>query len=192
MSQTTPGPSKSQRLGQRQREREQRQQRQRRQHLQQFSLVGILGVLVLGVIIFLVWRNAQSSQNAAPTSGPNSPPQVNGKEVPLPGGLKYIDIKQGNGAEAKNGSNISVQYTGWLQSNGHKFDSSYDHGGQPFTLTIGQHQVIPGWEQGLIGIKAGGERRLIIPPALGYGSAQQQGIPANSTLIFDVKAESIQ
>jgi FKBP-type peptidyl-prolyl cis-trans isomerase len=86
-----------------------------------------------------------------------------------------------------------VQYTGWLASNGQKFDSSYDHGGQPFALTLGQHQVIPGWEEGLIGMKPGGTRRILIPPALGYGAqGSPPAIPANSTLIFDVTMVSVQ
>ena len=128
-----------------------------------------------------------------PTSGPATPPAVTGATVTMSNGLKYIDVRQGSGAAAQSGSKVTVEYTGWLQSNGKKFDSSYDHGGQPFSVTLGQGQVIPGWDQGLVGVKAGGTRRLIIPPALGYGaSGQPPTIPANATLIFDVTVLSVQ
>lgn len=123
---------------------------------------------------------------------PATPPTTDAKTVTLPDGLQCQDIKVGTGAEAKTGSAVSVQYTGWLASTKQKFDSSYDHGGSPFSVTLGQHQVITGWEEGLVGMKVGGIRRLIIPAALGYGSTAQGPIPANSTLVFDVKVVSIQ
>ncbi|GAC1423071.1 MAG: hypothetical protein NVS4B1_14080 [Ktedonobacteraceae bacterium] len=122
-----------------------------------------------------------------PSAGPLTPPVV--KQVPtkLPDGLQIIDIKTGSGVAAKAGSTVTVEYTGWLQSTGKKFDSSFDHGGQPFDVTpLGQAQIIPGWNEGLIGMKAGGTRRLIIPPTLGYGAKANGPIPANSVLIFDV------
>ena len=133
--------------------------------------------------------------SGAPTSGPATAPAVSGTPVTLSGGLKYVDIKTGSGPAAHNGSNATVNYTGWLASNCQKFDSSYDsHGGQspqPFTLALGQGQVIQGWDQGLIGMKAGGIRRLFIPSALGYGSQANGPIPANSDLIFDVQMVSL-
>jgi FKBP-type peptidyl-prolyl cis-trans isomerase len=128
---------------------------------------------------------------SSPTPAPASPPAV--KETPkeLCSGLKYIDMKQGVGPVAKNGSTVDVYYTGWVQG-GQKFDSSYDHGGQPFSVSpLGQANVITGWNQGLIGMKAGGTRRLIIPASLGYGDQAQGNIPANSTLIFDVTVVSV-
>jgi FKBP-type peptidyl-prolyl cis-trans isomerase FkpA len=126
-----------------------------------------------------------------PSAGPATPPVVNAQPTKLPGGLEYIDVKAGTGAVVNAGSSINVQYTGWLQSSGKKFDSSYDHGGQPFNVTVGQGQVIKGWDEGLVGMKIGGTRRLIIPPALAYGvQGQPPTIPANSTLIFDVTAVS--
>jgi len=122
-----------------------------------------------------------------PSAGPATPPAVKGQIKKLPGGLEYIDVKTGTGAVVQAGSSINVQYTGWLQSNGKKFDSSYDHGGQPFNLTVGQGQVIPGWDEGLVGMRVGGTRRLVIPPALAYGAqGSPPTIPPNSTLIFDV------
>ncbi len=98
-----------------------------------------------------------TSGSPTPTAGAAKPPQVTGTPVKLADGLQYIDIKVGNGPTAQAGSTVSVQYTGWLQSTGKEFDSSYDHGGQLFDVTpLGQAQIIPGWNEGLIGIKAGG------------------------------------
>jgi FKBP-type peptidyl-prolyl cis-trans isomerase len=134
------------------------------------------------------------SGSPVPTAGPASPPAVTGTVVKLKDGLQYIVVKAGSGPEAKQGATVLVQYTGWLKANGKKFDSSYDHGAQPFPLAnLGpQAQVIPGWQEGLIGVKPGETRRLIIPAALGYGAqAQGTAIPANSDLIFDVTILSV-
>ena len=109
----------------------------------------------------------------------------------MPNGLKYTDVKVGDGATAKAGNKVSVNYTGWLYDNGakgKKFDSSLDRG-QPFQFTLGAHQVIAGWDEGVAGMKVGGKRTLIIPPELGYGTRGAGGgaIPPNATLIFDVE-----
>lgn len=127
-----------------------------------------------------------------PTAGPKNPPKVNGTPVKLPDGLQYIDIQVGCGTAAQAGSTVSVEYTGWLQSSGKKFDSSYDRGGQPFKFTPGQGQVIKGWDEGLLGMKQGGVRRLIIPAALAYAAqGRPPTIPPNATLIFDVTVLSV-
>lgn len=100
------------------------------------------------------------------------------------------DIQIGSGSEVKTGDTISIHYLGTLE-NGQKFDSSYDRG-QPFETQIGVGQVIQGWDQGVVGMKIGGKRKLIIPPELGYGSQEIPGvIPANSTLIFEVELVKI-
>jgi peptidylprolyl isomerase len=105
-------------------------------------------------------------------------------------GLKYTDTTVGTGAEATPGHGVTVNYTGWLDEGGKKgkkFDSSYDRS-QPFTFTLGAHQVIPGWDEGVAGMKVGGKRTLVIPPELGYGARGAGGvIPPNATLIFDVE-----
>jgi FKBP-type peptidyl-prolyl cis-trans isomerase len=113
----------------------------------------------------------------------------------MPDGLKYTDTKTGDGATARAGNKVSVHYTGWLSDNGakgKKFDSSVDRG-QPFQFTLGAHQVISGWDEGVAGMKVGGKRTLIIPPELGYGSRGAGGaIPPNATLIFDVDLLQVQ
>lgn len=101
----------------------------------------------------------------------------------FPDGLQLVEVKAGTGATVKKGDLITVHYTGWLSS-GKKFDSSRDRG-QPFDLAIGQGQVIPGWDEGVPGMKVGGVRKLIIPAALGYGAqGSPPVIPANATLVF--------
>jgi len=115
--------------------------------------------------------------------------------IEMPNGLKYTDTKTGDGAIATAGNKVSVHYTGWLYNNdakGAKFDSSIDRG-QPFQFTLGSHQVIAGWDQGVAGMKVGGKRTLIIPPELGYGArGAGRAIPPNATLIFDVELLGVQ
>lgn len=105
----------------------------------------------------------------------------------LPGGLKVEDMVVGTGAEAVTGATVSVHYTGWL-TDGKKFDSSFDRG-EPFSFPLGAGYVIKGWDEGVVGMKVGGKRKLTIPPELGYGSADVGGglIPPNSTLMFEVE-----
>ncbi|HSN85406.1 MAG TPA: FKBP-type peptidyl-prolyl cis-trans isomerase [Thermoanaerobaculia bacterium] len=107
-------------------------------------------------------------------------------EVTTATGLKYQDLKVGEGTEAASGKIVEVHYTGWLES-GKKFDSSVDRN-RPFTFRLGAGDVIKGWDQGVAGMKVGGKRTLIIPPALGYGKAGAgEVIPPSATLIFEVE-----
>ena len=102
-------------------------------------------------------------------------------------GLQIEDMAIGKGAEAKAGKSVDVHYTGWL-TDGKKFDSSKDRG-KPFTFTLGQRQVIQGWDQGVAGMKEGGKRKLTIPAEMGYGARGADGglIPPNATLVFEVE-----
>ena len=101
-------------------------------------------------------------------------------------GLRYEDVEVGRGVEATPGRTVLVHYTGWLAS-GEKFDSSRDRG-EPFSFPLGQGQVIPGWEEGVAGMRVRGRRKLVIPPALGYGDAgAPPAIPPGATLVFDVE-----
>jgi FKBP-type peptidyl-prolyl cis-trans isomerase FkpA len=108
--------------------------------------------------------------------------------------LQKQDVKVGSGAEARSGRLVRVHYTGWLydasrpDKRGQKFDSSKD-GNTPFDFTLGAQEVIPGWDEGVAGMKVGGTRILTVPPAMGYGARGTAGgeIPPNATLVFEVE-----
>lgn len=100
-------------------------------------------------------------------------------------GLVIEDVKIGDGQEVEKFNIVTVNYTGLLED-GTKFDSSLNPGRSPFRFTVGAGQVIKGWDEGLMGMKIGGKRKLTIPPELGYGSRDNGPIPANSTLIFEI------
>jgi FKBP-type peptidyl-prolyl cis-trans isomerase len=135
----------------------------------------------VGVLLLLSWPGA-----------------ADGTLVTTKSGLKYQDLKVGDGPEAKAGDSVLMQYTGWLTpdgtTKGKKFDSSLDHpGGDPLPFTIGRHKVIAGWDEGAVGMKVGGKRRLIVSPELGYGAAGfPPDIPPNATLLFEVELIKIQ
>ena len=111
-------------------------------------------------------------------------------EVTTPSGLRIIDVKPGTGPVPQAGQTVTVNYTGWLfvdGKKGKKFDSSLDRA-QPFSFTLGQGQVIKGWDEGVATMHVGGKRTLIIPPDLGYGASGAGGvIPPGATLMFDVE-----
>jgi FKBP-type peptidyl-prolyl cis-trans isomerase FkpA len=140
-----------------------RQTKRRTQRIRTF-VIGLLVVAVIAVLLVTI--------NALQNGGD--------------GNLKIEDLVVGDGQEAKAGDLVQVHYTGWLE-NGTKFDSSRDRN-QPFEFTLGQGQVIQGWDQGVTGMRVGGVRRLTVPPELAYG---QRGagnvIPPNATLIFEVE-----
>jgi peptidylprolyl isomerase len=107
-------------------------------------------------------------------------------EVTTASGLKYVDEVVGTGAAPQKGNNVSVHYVGTL-TDGKKFESSRDRN-QPLGFKIGVGQVIRGWDEGIMSMKVGGKRKLIIPPYLAYGEAGVSGvIPPNATLIFDIE-----
>jgi peptidylprolyl isomerase len=111
-------------------------------------------------------------------------PRIPKPEGDPPTQLVVDDVVEGEGAAAKAGDNLTVQYVGVSYSTGEQFDASWD-GGQPFPFTLGQGMVIPGWDQGLEGMKAGGRRTLVIPPDLAYGSqGSPPAIAPNETLVF--------
>jgi FKBP-type peptidyl-prolyl cis-trans isomerase len=108
------------------------------------------------------------------------------KVITTKSGLKYVDLKEGTGDEAKSGQTVEVHYTGWLKD-GTKFDSSKDRV-QPFKFPLGAGRVIKGWDEGVAGMKVGGKRKLIIPPELGYGKRGAGGvIPPDAELTFEVE-----
>ena len=123
---------------------------------------------------------------------PAAPTKVNEADYQTtPVGLKYYDFVVGDGASPKKGQSVIVHYTGWLLD-GKKFDSSLDRG-EPFSFAIGVGQVIRGWDEGVMTMKVGGKRQLVIPPELGYGPSGAGGvIPANATLVFEVELLGLQ
>jgi FKBP-type peptidyl-prolyl cis-trans isomerase FkpA len=111
--------------------------------------------------------------------------------------LEVVTLADGPGNEARPGRRVAVHYTGWLfhpdkpDHHGRQFDSSHDRG-EPIEFTIGQAEVIPGWEQGIAGMRVGGKRTLVIPPNLAYGRrGMPPTIPANATLVFDVELTAV-
>ncbi|MFI4940622.1 MAG: FKBP-type peptidyl-prolyl cis-trans isomerase [Burkholderiales bacterium] len=123
-------------------------------------------------------------------------PSTDGCTVVLPTALQVIDTQVGTGSTAANGNTLTVNYTGWLYNatatnfKGTEFDSSPS--GQPFSFVLGAGQVIAGWDQGLVGMKVGGTRTLIIPSSLAYGASGNGPIPPNAVLVFSVQLVSIQ
>lgn len=126
----------------------------------------------------------------AVTGPQGTKPTIAKPTLPAPTSLLVHDVIEGTGATATVGSSVTVQYTGAIYATGAGFQSSYDTG-QPFTFTLGVGQVIPGFDAGVAGMKVGGRRELVIPPALGYQDVAQPGIPAGSTLIFVIDLVSV-
>jgi FKBP-type peptidyl-prolyl cis-trans isomerase len=138
---------------------------------------------------------APQGTKATPSAGErdiDKKPKIPKASGSPPKTLKVEDLIEGKGQAAKSGDKVSVRYVGVLYNNNKEFDSSWKRGKAPFQLTLGQGQVIQGWDRGLIGMKVGGRRRLTIPPDLAYGAqGQPPTIPANSTLVFDVDLTKI-
>jgi FKBP-type peptidyl-prolyl cis-trans isomerase len=110
--------------------------------------------------------------------------------------FSQVDLRLGDGAEALSGKTLTVHYTGWLydptkaNSKGLQFDTSAGSTGFPFTLGI--QQVIAGWDRGLVGMKVGGIRKLVIPPSLAYGNVRNHTIPPSTTLVFEIELLDVQ
>jgi FKBP-type peptidyl-prolyl cis-trans isomerase len=134
----------------------------------------------LFLIASAAWISACNNNQAPASTGTTA------TEVTMQDGLKYTDDQVGTGAVATAGKTAVVHYTGWLLD-GTKFDSSRDRN-QPFSFPLGAGQVSKGWDEGVAGMKVGGKRTLIVPPALGYGARGAGGvIPPNATLKFEVE-----
>ncbi len=124
----------------------------------------------------------------------NSTPTAPSANVPF----TQTDLRVGTGAEASNGRRVTVNYSGWLyaagavENKGTLFDSSLNPGRTPFAFLLGGGGVIAGWDRGVAGMRVGGQRRLIIPPELGYGAAGNGPIPGNATLVFDIELLAVQ
>jgi peptidylprolyl isomerase len=158
-------------------------------------VIGLLvsgGILAVVVIVILVSRGGGDSGGETTSVADTGPkPTVEVPKGPAPDRLVTNDLEAGDGAEAKAGDQVSVQYVGVLYDGGKQFDSSWDRG-EPFSFQLGSGQVIPGWDQGVEGMKVGGRRELIIPPDLAYGAqGQPPTIPPNATLVFVIDLVSV-
>lgn len=150
------------------------------------------GVLIAAlVLVITLGRSGGGDDDNASLADTSTKPVIEGSDAPPPTKLETEDIKVGTGPAAKSGDQVSVQYVGALYDSGKEFDASWDRG-EPFQFTLGSGQVIKGWDEGVAGMKAGGRRKLVIPPDLGYGAAgSPPSIPANATLVFVVDLVSI-
>ena len=134
------------------------------------------------IALLVAWGGSSDSNPIAPTT----PPQP----------FTQADLRVGTGAEAVNGKRLTVNYAGWLYSasaaenKGSLFGTSV--GGTPLSFTLGAGSVIPGMDQGLVGMKVGGVRRLVIPPALAYGATGKEPIPPNANLVFEVELLNVE
>jgi len=149
----------------------------------------LLGILLLSALTLLGQTPSRGTTRRLPPT--TAPTKVSGDGVKTESGLVYWDIKVGAGPEARSGDKVKVHYTGWL-TNGKKFDSSVD-AHRPYSFTLGQGNVIKGWDEGVAGMKVGGKRQLRIPPELAYGDPGFKNIiPPKATLIFDVELLGIE
>jgi peptidylprolyl isomerase len=205
-----------QRYERRRQEAERRRARQRRRNAVIASVLAVLLVLggaAYGVSLLVGDDDKKTAAQPTPTATtqptpppaaptkcaaikPN-PPKAGQPKIPpvtgtAPTKLVVKDVKKGTGAAAKQGSAVSVTYIGASCSTGTVFDASYLHGGEAFEVKpLGSASVIAGWNQGLIGVRAGGVRELVIPAALGYGEQGQGPIKPNETLIFLITVKSV-
>jgi FKBP-type peptidyl-prolyl cis-trans isomerase len=163
-----------------------------------------LTLIVLGCLVLAIGGCGGDSSTTSSSAGEEgtaaeqaeapkekTKPQVKPPQGPPPKQLVTKDLEEGSGPAAKAGDEVSVQYVGVNYKSGKEFDASWDRG-EPFPFVLGSGGVIPGWEQGVEGMKVGGRRELVIPPELGYGSTgSPPAIPPNETLVFVVDLEAI-
>jgi peptidylprolyl isomerase len=161
-------------------------------------LLGALGLAACGSSTTpgIVQAPSGGATQPAVTTTPKPPPALSTKPVvtvpktPPPSKLVTKDLVTGTGKAAAAGQTVTVNYVGVTYKTGKEFDSSWKRN-QPYTTQLSSGSVIPGWVQGIAGMKVGGRRELIIPPSLAYGKSAQPGIPANSTLVFVVDLLSV-
>ncbi len=167
------------------------------------ALGGFVVVLIVAVVVGLVLGGGDDSDDSAST-GPDcstessistdtsKKPDVTPPDGDAPSDLECIDVVEGDGATAMPGDQVTVQYVGIDYDTGKQFDASWDNG-QPFPFQLGAGSVIDGWDQGVVGMKVGGRRELIIPPDLAYGSqGQPPSIKPDATLVFVVDLLDVQ
>lgn len=145
--------------------------------------------IILILVCLTALAAACSADKESTGTSPAASEPASSTATTTPSGLQYTDLTQGQGEAAAEGDSVDVHYTGWLYTDGKRgmmFDSS--EGNDPFPVTIGETLVIKGWTEGLVGMKEGGKRQLIIPPSLAYGATGfPPVIPPDSTLEFEVQ-----
>lgn len=217
----SPTQSQRQALTRRQARASQRASERRRRAATNWTVLGVLvAIVVIAVLVVKQpWTGLFASHSPTTTASscpaptataigpvpaitpPASPPDVKGTSKTLGDGLQEITVQEGCGAVVQSGQTVVVEYTGWVQSTGKLFDSSFEH--QPSDcngtaantcgFALSQGSVITGWVEGVSGMKIGGTRRLIIPPALAYGAqGSPPAVPPNATLIFDITVVGVQ
>lgn len=157
-------------------------------------LIGFAVVLAIAVGAVIIGQSGGDDDGGggSESASAGDKPEIEVPDGPPPSELQVEDLEEGDGDEATAGDTIEVEYAGVLYENGQEFDSSYERP-EPFTFPLGGGQVIPGWDQGLEGMKVGGRRQLTIPAELAYGEAgQPPDIPPNAALVFVVDLVSIQ
>lgn len=167
------------------------------------ALGGFLAVLVVVVAVILIAQGGgggdaeaavgpDCSTESSISTDTTTKPDVTPPEGEAPDELECIDIVEGDGATAEEGDQVTVQYVGVDYDSGKQFDASWDNG-QPFPFQLGAGSVIPGWDEGVVGMKVGGRRELIIPPGLAYGAqGQPPSIKPDATLVFVVDLLDVQ
>jgi FKBP-type peptidyl-prolyl cis-trans isomerase len=158
----------------------------------------LVSIALVASLVLVVACGSGEKETTAPGVTPKAtatqtgggPPPLSAQATVTASGLKIIDIKIGSGDEAQNGQTVSVHYTGWL-ADGTKFDSSLDRG-EPLSFVLGTGQMIRGFDEGMAGMRVGGQRRLIIPSDLAYGTkGRLPRIPPNAELTFDIQLVSV-
>jgi FKBP-type peptidyl-prolyl cis-trans isomerase FkpA len=147
-------------------------------------LLAPLRKVIAGFALLVLVGSWMAACSDSPTSPTNNAP------------YSQVDLFSGTGSDARVGNVLTVHYTGWFfnesapDDKGVQFDSS--RGGEPFSFTLGTGQVIAGWDQGVVGMRVGGVRRLVIPPSLAYGTVRNGPIPPNATLLFELELLDVQ
>lgn len=150
-----------------------------------------LAAVLIGAGVWYDTKAEQADQEAQAQAGIAASAAQNAAQQAIMQNFKVTDIIVGTGVAVQNGDTVSVLYAGSLDD-GTVFDASSKHGNQPFSFTVGEKQVIEGWDLGLVGMKVGGKRELVIPPELGYGAnPPTTAIPPNATLHFTVQLLSV-
>lgn len=150
--------------------------------------IGGIGLGVL-LVVLLLFQSTKTPNPGEDQLDLNLNDAKRKASIPVITELQFQELKVGSGSAVAMGDTITVHYLGTF-ADGTKFDSSYDRN-EPFTVTIGTQKVIPGFEQGVVGMKIGGKRKVMIPSKLAYGEAGQGPIPPNTSLIFEIELLSV-